>query len=447
MKTPRPRLGARISSFIWRALSRYGKFKYDHLLPLYRIFGLLPKLPAAAGGARPRPSLRLAQAIARRLDGAGVRADLPDLGTIIQRTKTSKGAIIFLPSVGWETVNTQRGHHLAREFARQGYVSIFDCSGTYTDVSGFREISDHLFLYRGDAGALGEIPDATLWTLTYNFDQVKQYRPAARTVYDWIDDLSVFPFDRDFLEGNHRHALSEATLVVSVARRLHEQAVKVRSDALYLPNGVAYDHFASPAPLPLADSQVTRLLDSRKPIAGYYGALAEWFDYELLEAVAERRRDWNFLLIGPMLDASARQRGRTLFKRANVHWIGARPYEQLPEYLGLFDVALIPFVVNDITQATSPLKLYEYMAAARPIITTPMPECEGFSVVTIIQDAEEMARSLDHSKAQGASEAFRALCRNLAREHSWEHRVQTVVKALNLKIAESLPPPPSGSGR
>jgi glycosyltransferase involved in cell wall biosynthesis len=445
MKTPRPRLRARISSFIWRALSRYGKFKYDHLLPLYRIFGLLPKLPAAAGGARPRPSLRLAQSIARRLGSAGGRPDQLDLDTIIQRAMTSKGAIIFLPSVGWETVNTQRGHHLAREFARQGYVSIYDCSGTYTDVSGFREIADNLFLYRGDASALGEIPEATLWTLTYNFDQVKQYWPAARTVYDWIDDLSVFPFDRNFLEENHRQALFEATLVVSVARRLHEQALAVRSDALYLPNGVAYDHFASPARLPHADSQVNALLTPRRPIAGYYGALAEWFDYELLAAVAEQRRDWSFLLIGPMLDASARQRGRSLFKRANVHWVGARPYAQLPEYLRLFDVALIPFVVNNITKATSPLKLYEYMAAARPIITTPMPECEGFSVVTIIQDAEEMARALDQSKAQGASEAFREQCRALAREHSWERRVQTVAKALNHKIAIS--PPPSGSGR
>src|SRR6185295_18785206 len=157
MKTPRPRLGARISSFIWRALSRYGKFKYDHLLPIYRIFGLLPKLPAAAGGTRPRPSLRLAQSIARRLGSAGERPDQLDLDTIIQRAKTSKGAIIFLPSVGWETVNTQRGHHLAREFARQGYVSIYDCSGTYSDVSGFRELADKLFLYRGDAGALGDI--------------------------------------------------------------------------------------------------------------------------------------------------------------------------------------------------------------------------------------------------------------------------------------------------
>ena len=440
MKTPRPRLGARISSLVWRALSRYGKFKYDHLLPVYRFFGLLPKMPAAGGATRPRPALRFAQALSRRFASDDVPSEQHNLGTIIHRAEASKGAIIFLPSVGWETVNTQRGHHLAREFARQGYVSIFDCSAAFTDVSGFREIADNLFLYRGDAHRLSDIPDATLWTLTYNFDQVRKFPAAARIVYDWIDDLSVFPYDRNFLEENHRAALSEATLVASVAQRLHEQALAVRRDALYLPNGVDYEHFAVAAPLPLADPKVAALVKARKPIAGYYGALAEWFDYELLERVAERRGDWDFLLIGPMLDASARRRGRSLFKRANVYWIGARPYEQLPEYLRLFDVALIPFVVNDITQATSPLKLYEYLAAAKPIITTPMPECESFSVVKIIHDAEEMARALDHSKTQGAKEEFRAQCRGLALEHSWTRRVQTVVEALDHKNRRNAAP-------
>lgn len=437
MKKPRPRLGTRISSLVWRALSRYGRFKYDHLLPVYRLFGRLfrpsPKRMESGSAIATRPSLRMAQALARRLDGTAGRSDREALNAVIDRARAARGAIIFLPSVGWETVNTQRGHHLAREFADQGYVSIFDCSTTYSDVSGFREISPNLFLYRGEARQLGEIPDATLWALTYNFDQVKSFPTPARTVYDWIDDLAVFPYDRGFLEANHRQALAEATLVISVARRLHEQALAARRDALYLPNGVDYEHFAAAARLPLADAAIAALTRARKPVAGYYGALAEWFDYELLDAVAERRPDWNFLLIGPMLDESARRRGRSLLKRANVYWIGARRYEQLPDYLRLFDVALIPFVINDITRATSPLKLYEYLAAGKPIITTPMPECESFSVVGVVSDAKAMSEALDRGKARGADEAYRARCRELARGHSWTHRVQTVVDAFEQK--------------
>src|SRR5438045_8807966 len=105
-----------------------------------------------------------------------------------------------------------------------------------------------------------------------------------------------------------------------------------------------------------------------------------------MDAVAAARPDWNFLLIGPVYDLSMRERGRRLLKRANVNWLGARTYESLPSYLHVFDVALIPFVINDITSATSPLKLYEYFAGGKPVIATSMPECQACSQVPIARD-------------------------------------------------------------
>jgi glycosyltransferase involved in cell wall biosynthesis len=264
--------------------------------------------------------------------------------------------------------------------------------------------------------------------VSWNFEQAEHYPGAARTVYDWIDDLSVFPYDRGFLEANHERALKEATLVLSVARPLHERALTVRPDAMYVPNGVDFQHFGvEPPPLP-ADSKLSGLLKSPKPLAGYYGAFAEWFNYELLNAIAEHRSDWNFLLIGPILDPAARERGRSLKKRKNVFWIGPRSYENLPAYLRLFDVAMIPFVVSEITHATSPLKLYEYLAAGKPVLSTPMPECERTETVTIVKDAEEMAAALDPALRNGKDEAFRARCRAVALEHSWTVRVETITQ-------------------
>ena len=423
MKLADNRAGSRISSLMWRAMSRYGEFKYAHLLPIYRALGLLTRKPGG-DAARSRPAVRVAEALTRRLKGA--KGSLRALPEIVERAKAARGTIIFLPSVGWETVNTQRVHHLAREFARQGYLSIFDCSGTFSDVNGFRRVAPDLFLFRGNPGVLSEIPEPTLWTVTQNFDQVSRYPTPARTVYDWIDDLSVFPFDRRFLEANHSRALKEATLVLSVARPLLDQATSVRGDALYVPNGVDYEHFAAEAPVPDKDPAVARLLETRMPTAGYYGALAEWFDYELLDAVAAQRADWNFLLIGPMLDSSAKQRGRALFKRKNVYAIGPRRYEQLPGYLRLFDVAMIPFVVNDITKATSPLKLYEYLAAGKPIVSTPMPACDDIALVRVVRNATEMEAALDAGRVRSADEGHRAESRAIALEHSWAKRVQAV---------------------
>src|SRR5262249_12126399 len=198
----------------------------------------------------------------------------------------------------------------------------------------------------------------------------------------------------EFLRANHMRALKEASLVLTVARPLQDQASAVRADAIYLPNGVDYEHFSAEVPAPAGDSEVAGLLASRKRAAGYYGALAEWFDYEMLDAVAARREDWNFLIIGPSLDSSAKQRGRSLRRHKNVYWIGPRPYQELPAYLRLFDIALIPFQVNDITQATSPLKLYEYLAAGKPVLSTPMPECERIPVVKVVRDADELIANL-----------------------------------------------------
>lgn len=410
---------------MWRALSRYGRIKYRFLLPAYRAFGLLSPRQKPQGTSTQSRTLRSAQALSTLLNGS---SSVDQVKALTIRLKERKGAVIFPTSVGWDVVNTQRTNHLARELARQGCVAILDSSNSYDDVSGLKEVEPNVFLFRGSRDVLPEIANPILWTVTYNFDQSDAYGRSARTVYDWIDDLDVFKYDRAFLERNHERALREAQLVCSVARRLHDMAVASRPDALYLPNGVDYEHFAAQSIKPLDDSDLNPSWPGGKPLAGYYGAMAEWFDYELLDAVAGLRPDWNFLLIGPMYDNSMRERGRSMLKRSNVRWIGPRDYMELPRYLQLFDVAIIPFVINNITLATSPLKLYEYFAGGKPVIATPMPECEAFAEVNIARNAQEFSLALDQAKTEAHDPRFRERMRSLGRENSWAARVQLVLK-------------------
>jgi glycosyltransferase involved in cell wall biosynthesis/2-polyprenyl-3-methyl-5-hydroxy-6-metoxy-1,4-benzoquinol methylase len=368
----------------------------------------------------------------------------PDLGFyrdqlagVVERMKQSRGAVIFLPSVGWGIHLFQRPHHLARTFARRGWIAIFDCSNAQDDVNGFKEVEPNLFLFRGPAELLHELPDPILWTLPYNFDQKDGYPADSRVIYDWIDDLEVFPYDRKALERNHSRALREATIVATVARTLHERALTTRQDALYLPNGVEASRFADlENSLTPADPELAAFVESGKPVAGYYGALAEWFDYELLDAVADFRPDWNFLLIGPMYDESLR--GQPILKRPNVLWLGPRPYETLPGYLRLFDVAMIPFQINDITLATSPLKLYEYFAGGKPVVTTPMPECQAFAEVRVASSPEDFAAALDAARDSGRDATFIERLRELGRENSWEERLRQVENPLE-KLARLKP--------
>jgi glycosyltransferase involved in cell wall biosynthesis len=412
---------------MWRLLSRYGELKYRYLLPSYRAVGLLPSQGKPHGTLRLSRTLRCAQTLSNLLN----RPSYSDqLNAVTERIKERKGAVIFLPSVGWGIANTQRTNHLAREFANQGYVSIFDSSNSYDDVCGFKEVEPNVFLFRGPDRILATIENPILWAFSYNFDRTDAYGSSARTVYDWIDDLDVFPYDRKFLERTHERGLKEAQLVVSVARRLHNMAAIARPDALYLPNGVEYDRFSAEC-INLPDGfDIDPLWMNGKPLAGYFGAMAEWFDYDLLDAVAALRPDWNFLLIGPMHDNSLRDRGRSLLKRPNVRWIGPRDYQELPGYLQLFDAATVPFVINDITLATSPLKLFEYFAGGKPVIATAMPECEAFSEVHTARDADEFSRALDRAKVEGEDPRFRDRLRTLGRENSWTKRVQLALEHL-----------------
>jgi glycosyltransferase involved in cell wall biosynthesis len=426
-------ISAGFSSLLWNLLRRYGKIKYRYLLPVYRLLHLLPGETKAPGTAKPSKTLRYAHAIIRILKRTNPNTYRRQLQAILERARNSKGVIIFLPSVGWDLINVQRSHHLARQFARGGYISIFDCTNAYDDVDGFREIEPNLFLFRADEHYLYEFPQAVLWALTYNFDRKDAYPSHFQTVYDWIDDIEVFPYDRQFMEANHQRALQESTVVASVAKRLHQQAIVVRPEAIYLPNGVDDKHFANAGIKLPDDSDLRLLLEEGKPIAGYYGAFAEWFDYEKLEQLAVLRPDWNFLLIGQRYDLSMSQRGASLLKRSNVHWIGPRKYEVLPAYLRIFDVAMIPFLINDITLATSPLKLYEYFAGGKPVVTSPMPECMAYSEVFAVEHLQEFSEALDKARIQGRDQGFCDHLRNLARQNSWSARVQTLEKYLQDK--------------
>lgn len=420
-------LGSKLASLMWRLLSRYGEIKYRYLLPLYGALGLLSSHRRPAGTRKISRTLRIAQALSGLLN----RPSYSDqLKAVTERLKDKKGAVIFLPSVGWEIANTQRTNHLAREFANQGYVSIFDSSNSYDDVDGFKEVEPNVFLFRGSEKVLSQIPNPIVWAFSYNFDRTDVYKSSSRIVYDWIDDLDVFPYDRAFLERTHKRALKEAQIVMSVARCLHDMATGARPDALYVPNGVEYELFAGPSIKSPHDSDLDPSWTNGKPLAGYFGALAEWFDYELLTEVAVLRPDWNFLLIGPMHDNSLHERGRSLLKRSNVRWIGPRDYKALPGYLQLFDAATIPFAINDITLATSPLKLFEYFAGGKPVISTPMPECKAFAEVHIAQNAKEFSASLDKAQMEGEDLEFRERLRTLGRENSWEARVRFVLEYL-----------------
>jgi glycosyltransferase involved in cell wall biosynthesis/SAM-dependent methyltransferase len=402
-----------------------------------RAYGLAEKLlkwkarlapPGSIRAAVGRRTLQLVRAIARPFRRRP-SATTPPTGFALVRERVAASGrrpVVLLPSVPWNMVLFQRPQHLAREIARLGHVVVYDLTGVVeADPAGVKEIEPNVFLYHGHERHLAALPDPVVWAFSYNYHQADAYPASATKVYDWIDDLAVFPHDQQMLQRNHERAVKEASVVASVARRLHEQLLPARPDAVYLPNAAEAERFANPAVRPADDPDLRSLLGRSKAVAGYYGALAAWFDYPLLKAVARRLPDWGFVLIGPDYDGSIRTAG--LDGCPNVKWLGPRDYTTLPGYLRLFDVATIPFVINDITLATSPLKLFEYFAGGVPVVTTRMPECVAFPEVRIADTADQFATALEAARADGRSTEVRDRLRELGRANTWAARAQQIM--------------------
>jgi glycosyltransferase involved in cell wall biosynthesis len=193
------------------------------------------------------------------------------------------------------------------------------------------------------------------------------------------------------------------------------------------PNGVDFAHFARHDATRNPPDDLAPILARRRPIIGYYGALAEWFDYDLVAYAAKALPDHEFVLIGPDYDGT--MRSRDLFTLANVNWLGVKEYAELASYLRYFDVATIPFLVNEVTHSVSPIKLFEYMAGGRPIVTTDLRECARYSVVQVAKTPPDFVDEIRRAVRRGQDPAFRELLRNTARANTWDVRAGTLIDA------------------
>jgi glycosyltransferase involved in cell wall biosynthesis len=146
--------------------------------------------------------------------------------------------------------------------------------------------------------------------------------------------------------------------------------------------------------------------------------------------LAERLPGYAFVLIGPDYDGTLPKSKVTDLD--NVHWLGSKPYGALPAYLDRFAVATIPFVVNDVTHSVSPLKLFEYMAGGKPVITPPLRECARYPEVLLADGADEWAEMIELAIELGADPSYRARMVAAAKENTWDARVQTILDALKM---------------
>ncbi len=254
-------------------------------------------------------------------------------------------------------------------------------------------------------------------------------------VYHCVDEFSAFS------DTNGRHIaeleerlLRKANLVITSAERLRENKAKVNSNTVLVRHGVDYQHFVKacdPAtPIPEDIAKLPR------PIIGFFGLMADWVDQEAIIATAKAHPEGSVVIIGkvaPDCDVSAMK------AVPNIHLLGRRPYTSLPGYCRAFDVALMPFKVNELTLNANPLKVREYLAAGLPVVSTDIPEVRKVGLCKLAASTEDFVRKVDECLAEGGGPT-RERAERIFHE-SWDARVEEIrghVGEAMLKAGRSL---------
>ena len=165
-----------------------------------------------------------------------------------------------------------------------------------------------------------------------------------------------------------------------------------------------------------------------KKIICYYGALAKWFDYELINKVAKTYSNYAIVLIGIEYDDSLR--ASNILSNSNIYFLGKIDYKNLIQYSSLADLLIIPFIINEITQSTSPVKLFEYMAAQKPILTTAMKECQKYKSVNIANSHEDFINMIPNVIELSKNVSYLKLLNKEASENTWYKKANEILNML-----------------
>jgi Glycosyl transferases group 1 len=241
-------------------------------------------------------------------------------------------------------------------------------------------------------------------------------RPAL-CIYDCMDELSAFRFAPPALLELEQRLLERADLVFTGGRSLYHAKRSRHPDCHLFPSSVDCRHFArargQEAREPADQAGVPH------PRIGFAGVIDERMDLTLLAALAELRADLHFVCVGPVVKIDP----ATLPRRPNIHWLGARRYDELPDYLSGWDAAFMPFALNESTRFISPTKTPEFLAAGLPVCSTPIADVVTpygeLGLVEIAADAAEFSDKLDLAR-ESADEAWLRRADEYLKTLSWD---------------------------
>jgi len=236
-------------------------------------------------------------------------------------------------------------------------------------------------------------------------------------IYYCVDEYTAFTGASRGLKEIEDELFRRADVVIVSAEKLFESKKHFNPNTFIIRHGTDWRHFRSALEPELAIP--AEVADLPRPIIGFHGLLADWVDYELIKKTAKHFRDGSVVLIGKIA-VDAEQKVKILDDVQNVHFLGRKPYAELPAYCKAFDVALNPFAINELTLAANPLKVREYLAAGLPVVSTDIPEVRILDDCLVGSDHQDFIEKIASALADPKP---RSAVSDAVAHESWEAKI------------------------
>lgn len=366
---------------------------------------------------------------------------IDDLVRILNREskKNKKPVVVYVSYFDYYSPIPQRPNHMFDILAERGYPCVF-CSWKYENPRKNLHIIPTAWLkyiLHANISKVFDVPFGYPYADIPNFFQY--INDKSLVIYELIDDFDLLMDEKIIKQAKDmftKLVKRENTFVFASAKKLCKIAEDMgtpKSRLFLNQNAVNVDDFANTnAAVP---DVMKTILSKKKPIIGYYGALtASWFDFDLFKKLVEKNQQYEFVLMG--LKYADKNMDKTeqyfseLSKFDNFTYIPPVKYNEIPSYAKCWDVATIPFQINEITLGTSPVKLFEYMAMGLPIVTTPMPECKLYKSVFIAKDSDEFEKQIASALNAKNTKKYQETLSREASENTWGARVDDMIKII-----------------
>jgi len=247
---------------------------------------------------------------------------------------------------------------------------------------------------------------------SFNFDTV---------VYDCMDELSFFKEVPQELINQERELLAQVDIIFTAGKSLYESKSELHPNVYCFPSSVDESHFAKALNGIAVAAEISNI---QTPIVGYCGVIDHQIDLSLLHETAKLLPNISFVMVGPLSKITKEE----LPQEENIHYLGMRSYNELPSYLKAFDIAMMPFAINDATKHLSPSKTLEYMAAGKPIISTEITDIirDYSTCVSVIVTAEDFAESITFLLDKRDQLSLQMEYHDILKNTSWDATASTM---------------------